>query len=155
MKSLPTGTTTTGIPLTVFDTGDPDITGLENAFVLQLPGGEFWTTNPGLHKKLFVGDVHGGTLVYRKEVLSGGLRYPEINLAEDAYVLHNATRRGKRLLRLSNPGVFIYVRHGTNAWREFAPGRFINPEGWERIPAPLMFPAAAFESYKSAVGATV
>ena len=130
--------------------GKADMTGLENAFVLELPGGEFWTTNPQLHQQLFVGNVHGGTLVYRKELLSQGLRYPEINLAEDAYLLHYATRRGKRLLRLSNPGVFVYVRHGRNAWKEFAPGRFINPAGWERIPAPVAFPATALASYKAA-----
>jgi glycosyltransferase involved in cell wall biosynthesis len=130
--------------------GKADMTGLENAFVLQLPTGEFWTINPQLHQQLFVGNVHGGTLVYRKDLLTHGLRYPEINLAEDAYLLHCATRRGTRLVRLSNPGVFVYVRHGRNAWREFAPGRFINPTGWERIAAPLAFPAAALASYKAA-----
>jgi glycosyltransferase involved in cell wall biosynthesis len=130
--------------------GTADLTGLENAFVLQLPTGEFWTTNQQLHRQLFVGNVHGGTLVYRKELLTQGLRYPEINLAEDAYLLHYATRRGMRLVRLSNPGVFVYVRHGRNAWREFAPGRFINPAGWQRIAEPPAFPAAALASYKAA-----
>lgn len=130
--------------------GNADMTGLENAFVLQLPTGEFWTTNQQLHRQLFVGNVHGGTLVYRKELLARGVRYPEINLAEDAYLLHYAVRRGMRLVRLANPGVFVYVRHGHNAWREFAPGRFLNPTGWERIAAPLAFPAAALASYKTA-----
>jgi glycosyltransferase involved in cell wall biosynthesis len=130
--------------------GKADLTGLENAFVLELPGGEFWTTNAQLHQRLFVGDVHGGTLVYRKELLAQGLRYPETNLAEDAYLLRSAIKRGKRLLRLANPGVFVYVRHGTNAWREFAPGRFINPAGWQRIEAPPIFPAAMLASYKAA-----
>jgi glycosyltransferase involved in cell wall biosynthesis len=130
--------------------GTADMTGLENAFVLQLPGGEFWTTNSQLHRQLFVGNVHGGTLVYRKELLTQGLRYPEINLAEDAYLLHYAVRRGMRLTRLANPGVFVYVRHGRNAWREFAPGRFINPAGWERIAGPPAFPAAALATYKAA-----
>jgi hypothetical protein len=126
------------------------LTGLENAFVLELPAGEFWTTRPELHQRLFVGNVHGGTLVFRKELLSQGLRYPEINLAEDAALLYRATREGKRLLRLSNPGVFVYVRHGTNAWREFAPGSFIDPAGWQRISAPLNFPPAALAFYKGA-----
>ena len=130
--------------------GDADITGLENAFVLQLPGGDFWTTKPRLHEQLFVGNVHGGTLVYRKQLLADGLRYPEVNLAEDAYLLRYASRRGKRLLRLANPGVFIYVRHGTNAWREFAPGRFLNPAGWERIAPPPILPASILDAYKHA-----
>jgi glycosyltransferase involved in cell wall biosynthesis len=122
--------------------GGGDITGLENAFVLALPVGQFWTTKPDLHERMFVGNVHGGTLVYRKNLWQQGLRYPETNLAEDADLLHNAVERGKRLVRLANPGVFVYVRHGTNAWREFAPGHFLNPAGWERIAPPRFLPAA-------------
>jgi len=130
--------------------GKADLTGLENAFVLELPQGEFWTTEPSLHQRLFVGNVHGGTLVYRKELWTQGLRYPEINLAEDAWLLVRATRQGKRLVRLSNPGVFVYVRHGRNAWRQFAPGTFIDPKGWQRIAAPLDFPLEVLEFYKDA-----
>ena len=129
--------------------GKADLTGLENAFVLELPRGEFWTTEPTLHQRLFVGNVHGGTLVYRKELWTQGLRYPEINLAEDAWLLVRATRQGKRLVRLSNPGVFVYVRHGRNAWRQFAPGTFIDPKGWQRISAPSNFPASVLEFYKN------
>ena len=130
--------------------GKADLTGLQNAFVLELPGGEFWTTAPGLHKKLFVGNVHGGTLVFRKELWTQGLRYPAINLAEDAWLLNRATRLGKRLVALSNPGVFVYVRHGRNAWRQFTPGTFIDPKGWQRIATPLVFPASALEFFKNA-----
>ena len=130
--------------------GKADLTGLENKFVLELPAGEFWITQPGLHQKLFVGNVHGGTLVFRKELWTQGLRYPEINLAEDAWLLNRATRLGKRLRRLSNPGVFVYVRHGRNAWRQFTPGQFIDPKGWQRISAPPDFPASALAFFKSA-----
>jgi glycosyltransferase involved in cell wall biosynthesis len=130
--------------------GKADMTGLENAFVLELPGCVFWTINPSLHERLFVGNVHGGTLVYRKEVWTQGLHYPEVNLAEDAWLLHRATLQGKRLLRLSNPGVFVYVRHGRNAWRQFAPGKFLDPKGWQRISAPLNFPNSALAFYKNA-----
>jgi glycosyltransferase involved in cell wall biosynthesis len=130
--------------------GQADLTGLENAFVLELSTGDFWTTNPQLHAKLFAGNVHGGTIVYRKDLLAKGLRYPEVNLAEDAYLLRCATKRGLRLVRLSNPGVFVYMRHGRNAWREFAPGRFISPAGWQKISAPLAFPPAALAAYKAA-----
>jgi hypothetical protein len=132
--------------------GEADMTGLENALVLVLPAGEFWRTDARLHERLFVGNVHGGTLVYRKELLTHGLRYPEINLAEDAYLLHYAVQSGKRLVRLANPGVFVYVRHGTNAWREFTPGHFIDPAGWERIAPPAVLPKAFLETYKSVIG---
>lgn len=130
--------------------GKADITGLENAFVLELPSGQFWTVNPELHQRLFKGNVHGGTLVYRKELLDQNLRYPNANLAEDAYLLHYAMQRGKRLARLSNRGVFVYTRHGTNAWREFAPGSFLNPAGWKTISRPPVFPAAMLSSYLTA-----
>jgi len=130
--------------------GEADITGLENAFVMELNSGQFWSTQPALHQRMFVGNVHGGTLVFRKCLFSEGMRYPEINLAEDAWLLHNALRKGQRLLRLSNPGVFVYVRHGTNAWRECVPGRFINPAGWERIAPPATVPAGVIASYQAA-----
>jgi glycosyltransferase involved in cell wall biosynthesis len=131
--------------------GQADLTGLENAFVLQLPQAEFWGIDPHLHQRLFVGNVHGGTLVYRKELWSKGLRYPEVNLAEDASFIFRATRMGKRLTKLSNPGVFVYVRHGGNAWREFAPGTFIDPRGWRRISSPPNFPQSAFAYFRAAV----
>jgi glycosyltransferase involved in cell wall biosynthesis len=130
--------------------GKADITGLQTGFVLELPSGNFWAINPDLHQRLFRENVHGGTLVYRKELLRQGLRYPNVNLAEDAYLVHYAVRGGKRLLRLSNPGVFVYTRHSTNAWQEFIPGSFVNPAGWTTISRPPAFPAAMLSSYMAA-----
>jgi hypothetical protein len=87
---------------------------------------------------MFVGDVHGGTLVFQKSIYDQGLRYPEVNLAEDAGLLRLAIQRGKRLSRLSNPGLFVYVRHGSNAWR-FVPGRFLDSAGWQKAEGPTAF----------------
>jgi len=131
--------------------GQADLTGLENSFVMQLPAGDYWTTQSELHRRMFVGDVHGGTLVYRRELLDQGLRYPDTNLAEDAQLLRQAMLAGKRLQRLANPGVFVYVRHGRNAW-QFTPGSFLNPAGWERIAPPSMFPPGLFALYRAACG---
>jgi len=130
--------------------GVADLTGLENKFVLELPAGDFWTTNRQLHERMFVENVHGGTLVYQKNVWTEGKGYPEVNLAEDAWLLYRATHSGKRLQRLSNPGVFVYVRHDKNAWRQFAPGSFIDPNGWQRLPRPAHFPARAFSFFMQA-----
>jgi glycosyltransferase involved in cell wall biosynthesis len=130
--------------------GQADITGLENAFVLDVAGGRFWTTHSGLHQQMFVGDVHGGTLTFGRQLWSGGLRYPEVSLAEDAWLLVLALRHGWRLLRLPNPGVFIYMRHSRNTWSECVPGRFLDPEGWKCVPPPPTFPLAALASYQSA-----
>jgi glycosyltransferase involved in cell wall biosynthesis len=127
---------------------EADVTGLENAYVLALPTGEFWTIKSDLHRRMFTGNVHGGTLVYRKSILAG-LQYPEISLAEDAWLLDRAVRGGKRLVRLTNPGLFVYVRHGRNAWR-FQTGRFLDPLGWERIQSPVTFPTDVLVSYVEA-----
>ena len=129
--------------------GEADLTGLDAAYVLELPGGDFWTLQPSLHRRLFVGNVHGGTLVYDKRLMTEGIVYPEINLAEDARLLDLARKRGKRLMRLSNPAVFVYVRHTSNAWREFSPGRFLDPSGWRRIQTPPMFPSNTLSAYRS------
>jgi glycosyltransferase involved in cell wall biosynthesis len=129
--------------------GEADLTGLVNNCVLELPAGDFWTTLPHLHPRMFVGDVHGGTLVYRSALLETGIRYPEISLAEDAALIRQAVSRRHRLLRLSNPGVFVYVRHGSNAWREYAPGTFLDPDGWQRIGQPQTFPNTLLDDYKA------
>jgi O-antigen biosynthesis protein len=130
--------------------GDADINGLSNAFVLDLSKGIFWTVNAQLHRRMFVGNVHGGTLVYRKSLLEQGLRYPEINLAEDAWLLYEATSQGRRLLELPNQGVYVYMRHGSNAWSECAPGSFLDPSGWQRVAPPHTFRAANLHAYQTA-----
>ncbi|HEV7892154.1 MAG TPA: glycosyltransferase [Pyrinomonadaceae bacterium] len=130
--------------------GEADLTGLVGDYVLELPGGDFWTTLPHLHRRMFVGDVHGGTLVYRSSLLESGVRYPETNLAEDAALIRQAASRRQRLLRLANPGVFVYVRHGSNAWGEYAPGTFLDPAGWRRIAQPPTFPDNSLDDYKAA-----
>jgi O-antigen biosynthesis protein len=132
-------------------TGEADMTGLINTCVLELPAGDFWTIDEQLHQKMFVGDVHGGTLVYRRELILQGYCYPEINLAEDAYLLRRAVQSGKQLLRMVNPGLFVYVRHERNAWKQCRPGRFIDPDGWERVKRPGTFSAELLSSYKEAV----
>jgi O-antigen biosynthesis protein len=131
-------------------TDQADLTGLDNAFVLEPAAGRFWTTRQDIHNQMFVGNVHGGTLVFRKRLFSEGLRYPELNLAEDASLLRRAMKRGKRLVRLSNPGVFVYMRHGRNAWKECVPGRFLDPAGWKRVGRPSSFSAAVLSSYQAA-----
>lgn len=130
--------------------GEADMTGLVGDYILELPRGDFWTALPHLHRRMFVGDVHGGTLVYSGSLLDSGIRYPEISLAEDAALIRQATGRRHRLLRLSNPGVFVYVRHGSNAWGEYAPGSFLDPAGWQRISRPPTFPDNSLEAYKAA-----
>jgi glycosyltransferase involved in cell wall biosynthesis len=133
--------------------GQADVTGLENAFVLESLEGRFWTTRRELHRQMFFGDVHGGTLVFRRQLFDEGIRYPEVSLAEDAWFLHAALARGKRLLRLSNAGVFVYMRHGRNAWKDCVPGSFLNPSAWQRVERPPIFSAGMLATYRTAIAA--
>jgi O-antigen biosynthesis protein len=126
-----------------------DLTGLENSCLLELPAVRFWRTRTALHARMFRGDVHGGTLAYWKKLIFEGLKYPPISLAEDAVFILAALRAQKRLLRLPNNGVFVYVRHGQNAW-QFQPGQFLDPAGWEIVPSPLGFSAERLTAYQNA-----
>ena len=119
--------------------GQADITGLEAGVFFDLDGWAFWRCTPALHRRLFVGDVHGGTLVFRRQVWERLGRYPDGSLGEDALFLRAAQRMGARLARLPNDGQFVYLRHGTNAW-SFPLGRYLDPAGWQRTAEPP-FPA--------------
>lgn len=129
--------------------GQADITGLANSYLLDLATGRFWRTRSELHRRMFIGNVHGGTLVYWKRLLSEQLRYPPISLAEDAAFLLAALRAQKRLLRLPNDGIFVYVRHGSNAW-QFQPGQFLDPSGWDLVSSPAAFSAEKLSAYREA-----
>jgi len=119
--------------------GEADITGLVSSYVLDLASGRFWSLSPQLHERMFVGNVHGGTLVFRKSIFDQGTRYPEANLAEDAAFIRAENSKANRLARVSNPGLFVYVRHGSNAWR-FALGTGRDSTGWHHTDGPPAFP---------------
>jgi glycosyltransferase involved in cell wall biosynthesis len=110
--------------------GQADMTGLEAGVLFDLEAWRFWRCTPALHRRLFIGDVHGGTLVFRRDVWGRLARYPDRSLAEDGLFLRQALARGAQLSKLPNEGLFVYVRHGNNAW-SFVPGRYIDPGGWE------------------------
>jgi glycosyltransferase involved in cell wall biosynthesis len=124
--------------------GTAEMTGLETGSLLELSEGRFWSISPALHQRMFVGNVHGGTLAFRKSLIEQGIRYPEVNLAEDAALIRAALNRGARLVPLPNAGCFVYVRHGKNAW-SFAPGRFLDAAGWQETEGPQAFLALAPE----------
>ena len=129
--------------------GRADVTGLVTDRVLVLPEGEFWSIRPALHARMFAGDVHGGTLAFRKSLLDNQIRYPAVNCGEDAALLRAILGRGHRLCRLRNRGTFVYVRHGANAWR-FDAGRHLDPDGWLRVEAPDTFPRGTLDHYRLA-----
>jgi glycosyltransferase involved in cell wall biosynthesis len=115
--------------------GQADITGLTTPFFHDQEKNEWWTCSPELHRLLFEGDVHGGTLAFSRHVWADLARYPNRSLAEDALFLRQALSRGARLRRLDGHGLFIYVRHSGNTWR-FPCGSYLKPTGWQRVAPP-------------------
>lgn len=120
--------------------GRADITALRLPVFFELDAWRFWLVTPELHRQLFCGDVHGGTLAFTREVWQRRARYPDASLAEDAAFLERACRHGARLTALDSHGLYVYVRHGSNAW-SFACGRFPTGDGWHQVAGPA-FPAA-------------
>lgn len=116
--------------------GEADITALRDATVFDLERWQFWRLSARLHRQMFVRDVHGGTLAFRRWVWERLARYPDRSLAEDAAFLDQAVRRGARLCALSADGLFVYLRHSTNSWR--LDGR--QHDGWEAQPEPALPP---------------
>ena len=110
--------------------GEADITALRGSLMLDLEAWRFWRCPPDLDRRLFARDVHRGTLVYRRGVWEDKAHFPDRSLAEDAIFLDQAVRRGARLRAVEAEGIFVYLRHGANAWR-FACGLTGDPGGWE------------------------
>lgn len=119
--------------------GRADITGLTTPVFFDLPAWRFWAVTPQLHRRLFVADVHGGTLVFARHVWERLGVYPDASLAEDAAFLARARARGARLERVDGAGRFVYLRHGRNAWR-FALGRHVDRTGWLAAAEPAFPP---------------
>lgn len=129
--------------------GTADISGLTDAPFLDMARWAFWRCSSDLHRRLFVGDVIGGTLVYWRWVWQELARYPDRCLAEDATFLQKAIRRGARLDRVAGDGLFIYLRHADNSW-SFRCGQYLDPDGWRRTPEPDLPPEdRAFYSARS------
>ncbi|MEO8371372.1 MAG: glycosyltransferase [Candidatus Solibacter sp.] len=129
--------------------GEADVTGCDAMCFLALDRGDFWRVTPDLHRRMFVGDVAGGTMVYWRQAFMQGIRYPDINLAEDAAFLRACLDGGLRLKRLSAEGAYVYMRHGANTWR-FQAGHFLAADEWQRTQAPPALSPATVARYRQA-----
>ena len=120
--------------------GRADLTGLQTGCFFDLPAWQAWTCTPALHRRLFVGDLHGGTLVYWRWLWERLARYPARSLAEDAMFLMQVSRQGARVEPLPAAGSFVYLRHTTNAWT-FPLGTYLDPAGWQPADPDTFLPA--------------
>lgn len=112
-----------------------DISGFYNAGFYVVDSGRYWKCTPELFARMFVEGVLGGTLVYRKVIWGGTVRYPDSSLREDADFLVQAQRYGARLFKTDGDGIYVYVRHSCNSW-QFAVGDFLDAAGWKSLPLP-------------------
>lgn len=115
--------------------GHAEITALQSGTFFDLAGWKFWRCTEALYRRLFVQDVIGGTLVYKRSCWQAQSRYPETSIAEDAAFLSRAMQRGARLKRIAADGAFLYLRHAGNTW-SFQCGSFLDPRGWLPVPEP-------------------
>jgi O-antigen biosynthesis protein len=112
-----------------------DVTAFEDCTFLELAKWIFWRCNSRIFKRMFVGDVHGGTLVFRRSLFEAGMRYPDQSFGEDAYFLYQCNRKGAQISGVMSDSSFIYVRHGHSTW-QFDCGTHLDPKGWVRVPEP-------------------
>jgi glycosyltransferase involved in cell wall biosynthesis len=126
--------------------GAAQVTALSAGFFFDLPRWQFWRVSSALHRRMFVGDVHGGTLVFHRSLFDRGVRYPDRSIAEDAWFLWYAGQRGAHVRRVPGDDLFVYVRHGSSSW-EFRCGEFLDPAGWRQVEPPSVL-GADIEFYR-------
>jgi glycosyltransferase involved in cell wall biosynthesis len=116
--------------------GKADMTGLGATIFFNVREWRFWRPGREMHSALFDDDVAGGTLIFRREVWEQLARYPDLSLEEDAWFQREAIERGARLECVTcDPPVFMYVRHGGNAWTDLSAD---GGEGYIEIDEPVL-----------------
>jgi len=115
--------------------GAVDVTGLQGALFFEPASWRFWRTAPAIHARMFLEDVHGGTLAYRHALWDELANYPSTNLREDADFLVAAMQKRARLARVPVGASYRYLRHGHNTW-QLHPGQFLDPRGWRAVAEP-------------------
>jgi glycosyltransferase involved in cell wall biosynthesis len=115
--------------------GRADLSALPARIFFDLDRWEFWTCTAAFHRLIFVHDVQGGTLMFRRSVWRRQALYPDTSLAEDADLLRGAMRGGARLARIDDHGLYIYVRHAANSWA-FRCGSYLDPHAWQQVAEP-------------------
>jgi len=127
---------------------EADVTGLENTLLLNVQDGSWWSCSPVLHNRMFYQGVISGTLAFRKTIWHTHARFPARGVGEDALFHQQLHRSRARTVKVSNNGLFIYVRHGANSWR-FQTGRFLQASGWLHAKQPAFIPQADLDFYRS------
>jgi glycosyltransferase involved in cell wall biosynthesis len=117
-------------------TGKADVTGLQHFVFYEMATGKGWLPKKSLFSEIFVGNVHGGSLVFNKRLWERLNMYPHYTSGEDAAFLKWVVKKGARLIPLYGYDSFLYVRHNSNTWK-FEENNFRKYSGWTpaRLPA--------------------
>lgn len=112
-----------------------DITGINDMLFMARAQAEFWAPSRALFRRMFVENVSGGTLLFRRSLWETHGRYPATSLREDADFLLKVLGGGARLCRIPGRELHIYVRHDNNTWK-FKEGQYLQQNAWTRVPQP-------------------
>jgi len=115
-----------------------DITAFTDTIFFDLENWQCWKCSDQLHQKLFLKNVTGGTMAFRRSLYKvPQCMYPNVSLREDANFLMQAINKGARLLPLKGENSYIYLRHNMNSWA-FKTGNFLDARGWRKIEEPVL-----------------
>lgn len=120
---------------------DAQLCGLRTCAIFDAEQDTLWSISDEVHRRMFVGDVHGRSLLFDAELWRSGVRYPAARLGEDAAFLRDAMARAAKLVRVDRADLFVYVRHRRVTWR-FECGTHVDPRGWSPGTAPPGFDEA-------------
>lgn len=112
-----------------------DVTGLNDMLFMARAQAEFWAPSRALFRRMFVENVSGGSLLFRRSLWETHGRYPATSLREDADFLLTVMAGGARLCRIPGRELHIYVRHDGNTWK-FKEGQYLQQNAWTRVPQP-------------------
>jgi hypothetical protein len=75
------------------------------SYIYDLSSDHVWFVDRQLHREMFVGGIHTGSIAYRRHAWLSAARFPDIDLGEDVAFMRNAVGHGVRLLKLPNDAV--------------------------------------------------
>lgn len=116
---------------------DSDLTAFSSCVFYEIATRTFWTCDPSVFRRMFVGNVHSGTLVYRRALFGKEIRFPDRSKAEDALFLHRCHVHGARISGIPGSAHFVYVRHPGATWH-FQCGHHVDSRGWASVEPPEM-----------------
>jgi glycosyltransferase involved in cell wall biosynthesis len=123
-----------------------DATILQDGFVLDLEEGKFWKCKPKLRDRMFAFGVIGGTIAFKKSLINKKIRFPAVNLAEDAELLRLFDAAGLKFKKMPADDKFVYIRHKKNTW-VFSNWQTFNNNDWEIADTPHFFPSDDLHFY--------